>query len=93
MSGISVEALEELYAEQNSEDRISHMNNLLKFAILRKDHSFTAIGGPWNATLDGGDPSTDNTSLVQTAKRYVGLLTLLVCVFWMSSEGISIGKV
>ncbi|CAA6665213.1 unnamed protein product [Spirodela intermedia] len=77
MSGISVEALEELNAEQNSDDRISHINNLLKFAILRKDHSFTAIGGPWNATLDGGDPSTDNTSLVQTAKRYLKDLTQL----------------
>ena len=69
MSGISNKALEEICSEQSLADRILHFNNLLKFAILRKDHSFTAIGGPWNSALDGGDPSTDDTSLILTAKR------------------------
>lgn len=28
------------------------------------------IGGPWNST-DGGDPSVDDSSLIQTAIRFV----------------------
>ncbi|XP_078444603.1 ATP/GTP-binding protein family isoform X2 [Wolffia australiana] len=85
MSGISSEALEELCSDHNSDNRVSHFNNLLRFAILRKDHSFTAIGGPWNAALDGGDPSTDETSLVRTAKRYMkdlAQIDLESCQHW-----------
>jgi hypothetical protein len=47
------------------------MNNILKFSILKKDHSLFAIGGPWNAAVDGGDPLLDCSCLIQTVIRYV----------------------
>jgi hypothetical protein len=69
MSGLSHNAIEELSSERNYEDRIPHYCNMLRFALLKKDKSFMAIGGPWD-TIDGGDPSVDDSSLVQTATRY-----------------------
>ncbi|MQM13546.1 hypothetical protein Taro_046470 [Colocasia esculenta] len=85
MSGISSDALEELCADKSYDDRIPHVNNILKFAILRKDRSFMAVGGRWNVSIDGGDPSIDNSSLVQTAKRYLKDFTqldLVNCQNW-----------
>lgn len=70
MSGLSKNALEELSSERSSDDRIPHICNILRFAILKKDRSFMTIGGPWNST-DGGDPSVDGSSLIQTAIRFV----------------------
>jgi hypothetical protein len=70
MSGLSKNALEELSSERSSDDRIPHICNILRFAILKKDRSFMTIGGPWNST-DGGDPSVDDSSLIQTAIRFV----------------------
>lgn len=75
MSGISSDALNELCLDKSADERIIHFNNILKFAILRKDRAFMAIGGPWNATVDGGDPSVDDSSLIQTAIRWI-LFTL-----------------
>ncbi|CAM8922227.1 unnamed protein product [Rhodiola kirilowii] len=68
MSGLSRSALEDLVSE--SDDRLVHICNILRFSILKRDRAFTAIGGPWDPT-DGGDPSNDDSSLVQTALRYV----------------------
>ncbi|XP_058104990.1 protein SHORT ROOT IN SALT MEDIUM 1-like [Magnolia sinica] len=76
MSGISSHALEELCSDKSS-DRIPHLNIIPRFAILRKDCSFMAIGGPWNAAQDGGDPLVDDSSLVQSALRHVKDLTQL----------------
>ena len=72
MSGISKNSLEELSSERISDDRAPHIYNILRFAVLRKDHSLRAIGGPWNS-VDGGDPSSDETSLIQTARRLLPL--------------------
>ena len=68
MSGISKSYLEDLSSEKVYEDRIPHIYNILRFAILKKDHSLMAFGGPWHA-VDGGDPSVDDSSLIQTARR------------------------
>ncbi|XP_068641295.1 protein SHORT ROOT IN SALT MEDIUM 1-like [Aristolochia californica] len=69
MSGISSTSLDELCAGKSSDDRIAHVNSILRFALLRKDRSFLAVGGPWNATIDGGDPLVDDSSLIRTALR------------------------
>ncbi|MED6148926.1 hypothetical protein PIB30_057587 [Stylosanthes scabra] len=69
MSGLSRGALEELSSDKISDDRIPHICNFLKFAVLKKDHSFMAVGGPWEP-VDGGDPSVDDNSLIRTALRY-----------------------
>lgn len=71
MSGISSEALEDICSDKSTEGRIIHFNNVLKFAVLKKDHSFMAIGGPWNAAIDGGNPLIDSSCLIQTASRCV----------------------
>ncbi|KAF4394795.1 hypothetical protein F8388_015701 [Cannabis sativa] len=84
MSGISKNALEELSSEKITDDRIPHIYNILRFAVLKKDHSFMAIGGPWKS-VDGGDPSVDDTSLIHTAQRYakdVAQLDLQNCQHW-----------
>lgn len=69
MNGLSRYALEELSSEKIVDDRIPHICSFLRFAVLKKDHSFMAIGGPWEP-VDGGDPSMDNNSLIKTALRY-----------------------
>uniref|UniRef100_A0A7N0UJN5 EF-hand domain-containing protein n=1 Tax=Kalanchoe fedtschenkoi TaxID=63787 RepID=A0A7N0UJN5_KALFE len=74
MSGLSRSALEDLVSE--SDDRLVHICNILRFCMLRKDRALSAIGGPWD-TVDGGDPSTDDTSLVQTALRHTKDITNL----------------
>lgn len=84
MSGLSRSATEDLCSEKNSDDRIPHICNLLKFAVLKKDRSLMAIGGPWDA-VDGGDPSIDDSSLIQTILRYAkdqSHLDLQNCQHW-----------
>ncbi|KAA8530025.1 hypothetical protein F0562_034559 [Nyssa sinensis] len=84
MSGLSQNAQEEVSSEKSYDDRVPHFCNILRFAILRKDHSFMAIGGPWD-TVDGGDPSVDDSSLVRTVLRYakdVTQLDLKNCQHW-----------
>lgn len=71
MSGVSSGALEGLCSEKTPVDRAIHMKNILKFAVLKKEQSFLAIGGPWSASIDGGDPSVDESSLIRTAIRCV----------------------
>jgi hypothetical protein len=71
MSGMSNGAFADICSLRSAEDRIAHWNNVLKFAIFKKDHALFAIGGPWNAAMDGGDPSTDSSCLIQTAIRYI----------------------
>lgn len=69
MSGIGSDALNDLCSDKSADERIVHFNSILKFAILRKDRAFLAIGGPMNAAVDGGNPSVDDPSLIQTAIR------------------------
>lgn len=68
MSGLSRTALEDLSSDKLFEDRLPHICSILKFAVLKKDHSLMAIGGPWDPT-DGMDPSVDQSSLIQTILR------------------------
>jgi hypothetical protein len=70
MNGLSRGALEELSSDKLLDDRIPHICNFLRFAILKKDHSFMAVGGPWEPA-DGGDPSNDDSSLIRTALRFI----------------------
>lgn len=84
MSGLSVNALEELSSERTYEERIPHFCNMLRFSLIRKNNSLMAIGGPWEA-IDGGDPSTDDSSLIQTILRYlkdIAQLDLAKCKHW-----------
>ncbi|KAK3000797.1 hypothetical protein RJ639_021728 [Escallonia herrerae] len=84
MSGLSQNSLDELSSDRSYDDRIPHFCNMLRFAILKKDNHFLAIGGPWDA-VDGGDPSVDESSLVQTVVRYakdVTQLDLKNCRHW-----------
>ena len=75
LSGLSKNALEDLSSEKRYDDRVPHICNILRFAVLKRDRSFMAIGGPWDSA-DGGDPSVDDSALIQTALRFV-LATLL----------------
>ncbi|KAK3037780.1 hypothetical protein RJ639_030699 [Escallonia herrerae] len=84
MSGLSQNSLDELSSDRSYDDRIPHFCNMLRFAILKKDNRFLAIGGPWDA-VDRGDPSVDESSLVQTVVRYakdVTQLDLKNCRHW-----------
>ncbi|KAG5553754.1 hypothetical protein RHGRI_011590 [Rhododendron griersonianum] len=84
MSGLSQNSLEELSSERSYDDRVPHLCNMLRFAVLKKDQYIMAIGGPWD-TVDGGDPSVDDSSLVQTVLRYakdVTQLDLRNCRHW-----------
>ncbi|CAK8536684.1 unnamed protein product [Lathyrus sativus] len=84
MSGLNRGALEELSSDKIVDDRIPHICNFLRFAILKKDHSFMAVGGPWEPA-DGGDPSNDDNSLIRTALRYskdISQLDLQKCQHW-----------
>lgn len=83
MNGMSKNTLEELSSERISDDRTPHIYNILRFAVLKKDRALRAIGGPWDS-IDGGDPSVDDTSLIQTARRL--LFTLLFIIFTVLTE-------
>ncbi|KAI3983150.1 hypothetical protein MKX01_030872 [Papaver californicum] len=76
MSGISKDALEDLSSNKNYDDRIPHINNILRFSFLRKDRAFMAIGGP-QGVVDGGDSSVDDSSLIKTAISYTRDITQL----------------
>lgn len=85
MSGMSNGAFADICSLRSAEDRIAHWNNVLKFAVFKKDHALVSIGGPWNAAMDGGDPSTDCSCLIQTAIRYTKELVqvdLSNCTHW-----------
>ncbi|KAK6122470.1 hypothetical protein DH2020_043787 [Rehmannia glutinosa] len=84
MSGLGKNAQAELSSERTYNDRIPHFCNMLRFAVLKKNSSLMAIGGPWD-TIDGGDPSVDDSSLIRTALRYakdVTNLDLKNCRHW-----------
>lgn len=70
MSGMSKGAFADMTSLRSTEERIMHLNNILKFAVFKKDRSLFTIGGPWNAAIDGGDPSVDCSCLIRTAIRY-----------------------
>ncbi|CAI0402173.1 unnamed protein product [Linum tenue] len=76
MSGVSKSAFEELSSAKFSDDRPAHICNVLRFALLKKDRAFMAIGGPWDP-VDGGDPAVDDSPLIQTALRYAKDITQL----------------
>jgi len=85
MSGMSKGAFAEITSLRNTEERVFHLNNILKFAVFKKDRSLFAIGGPWNAAIDGGDPSVDCSCLIRTAIRCVKELVqvdLSNCTHW-----------
>ena len=71
MSGMSNGAFADICSLRSAEERIAHWNNVLKFAVFKKDHALITIGGPWSAAIDGGDPLIDSSCLVRTAIRYV----------------------
>lgn len=71
MSGMSNGAFADICSLRSAEERIAHWNNVLKFAVFKKDHALITIGGPWSAAIDGGDPLIDCSCLVRTAIRYV----------------------
>ncbi|GAB2242015.1 hypothetical protein Droror1_Dr00018790 [Drosera rotundifolia] len=84
MSGLSRSALEELSSDKVRDDRIPHICSFLRFAVLRKERAFMAIGGPWDP-VDGGDPAVDDSSLVRTVIRHakdVTQLDLQNCKHW-----------
>ncbi|CAI0405956.1 unnamed protein product [Linum tenue] len=84
MSGVSKSAFEELSSSKMSDDRPAHLSNILRFALVKKDRAFMAIGGPWDP-VDGGDPAVDDSPLIQTALRYakdVTQLDLQNCRHW-----------
>ncbi|GFS39133.1 ATP/GTP-binding protein family [Actinidia rufa] len=84
MSGLSQNAVEELSSEKSYDDRIPHFCNILRIAVLKKDNALMAIGGPWD-TVDEGDPSVDDSSLVRTVLRSakdVIQLDLKNCKHW-----------
>lgn len=70
MSGLSRTAREDLCSSKSFGDRIPHICNILRFAVLKKGQSLMAIGGPYNS-IDGNDPSIDESSLIKTAIRSV----------------------
>uniref|UniRef100_A0A453SDM1 DBC1/CARP1 catalytically inactive NUDIX hydrolase domain-containing protein n=3 Tax=Aegilops tauschii subsp. strangulata TaxID=200361 RepID=A0A453SDM1_AEGTS len=86
MSGMSNGAFADITSMRSTEERVVHLNNILKFAVFKKDRSLLAIGGPWNAALDGGDPLADCSCLIRTAiSRYVKELVqvdLSNCTSW-----------
>lgn len=70
MSGLNAEAMAEFLSDKASEDKLSHVHNLIKFVALRKDRSaIMAVGGRWDEELDGGDPSNGDSALIKTAIR------------------------
>jgi hypothetical protein len=83
MSGMSKGAFANITSLRSTEERVVHLNNILKFAVFKKDRSPFAIGGPWNADIDGGDPSADCSCLIRTAIRYgvikQGVMTTCSC--------------
>lgn len=77
MSGLSRNSLEELSSDRNYDDRIPHMCNMLRFAVLKLENSLMTVGGQWDS-VDGGDPSCDDSALIQTALRFVNHVPLLL---------------
>ncbi|XP_044981802.1 protein SHORT ROOT IN SALT MEDIUM 1-like [Hordeum vulgare subsp. vulgare] len=85
MSGMSNSAFADICSLRSAEERIVHWNNVLKFAVFKKGHALIAIGGPWSAVIDGGDPLTDCSCLVRTAIRCTKELVqidLSNCTHW-----------
>ncbi|KAL3338739.1 hypothetical protein AABB24_027719 [Solanum stoloniferum] len=84
MSGLSRNSLEELSSDRNYDDRIPHMCNMLRFAVLKLENSLMTVGGQWDS-VDGGDPSCDDSALIQTALRHakdIAHLDLKNCQQW-----------
>uniref|UniRef100_A0A0D9WR99 DBC1/CARP1 catalytically inactive NUDIX hydrolase domain-containing protein n=1 Tax=Leersia perrieri TaxID=77586 RepID=A0A0D9WR99_9ORYZ len=85
MSGMSNSAFADITSLRSTDERVVHLNNILKFAVFKRERSLFAIGGPWNAAIDGGDPSVDCSCLIQTAIRHVKELVqvdLSNCTQW-----------
>ncbi|KAF7049273.1 hypothetical protein CFC21_057840 [Triticum aestivum] len=85
MSGMSNGAFADICSLRSAEERLAHWNNVLKFAVFKKDHALITIGGPWSAAIDGGDPLIDSSCLVRTAIRCTKELVqidLSNCTHW-----------
>lgn len=71
MSGLTSEAYAEFLSDKSTEEKPSHIHNLLKFVALRKDRSaIMAAGGRWDEELDGGDPADGDSALIRAAIRF-----------------------
>ena len=72
MSGLTPEACAEFISDKTTDEKPSHIHNLLKFVALRKDRSaIMAAGGRWDEELDGGDPTDGDAALIRAAIRLV----------------------
>ncbi|KAK4758838.1 hypothetical protein SAY87_020139 [Trapa incisa] len=76
MSGLSRSALEDISSDKSFGDWVPHVCNILRFAVLKKEHCLMCIGGSWDP-VDGEDPSIDASSLVKTAIRCAKDITQL----------------
>ena len=82
MSGLTSDAYAEFLSDKITEEKPSHIHNLLKFVALRKDRSaIMAAGGRWDGELDGGDPTNDDSALIRAAIR----LAFWPIVLWKCS--------
>jgi len=81
---LSSPSIEELYektcnlVDSGSRERedLVHPTRALKFLVgLKEKREVMAIGGPWSASLDGGNPESDPSTLIKTAIRTCGALT------------------
>ena len=76
------------FIDKDSRDRddLVHPSRALKFLVgLKEKREIMAIGGPWSPSLDGGNPESDPTTLINTAIRTCGALTgvdLSCCTKW-----------
>ena len=91
---LSTPGMEELFektchfVDKDSRDRddLVHPTRALKFLVGLKDkREVMAIGGPWSPSLDGANPGSDSSTLINTAIRTCGALTgidLSHCTKW-----------
>ena len=76
------------FIDKDSRDRddLVHPNRALKFLVgLKEKREVNALGGPWSPSLDGANPESNPTTLINTAIRNVGALTgidLSSCTKW-----------
>merc|ERR1719282_676344 len=76
------------FVDKDSRDRddLVHPTRALKFLVgLKEKREVMAIGGPWSPSLDGANPGSDSSTLINTAIRTCGALTgidLSGCTQW-----------
>lgn len=77
---------EEKDKDRDEERNFVHPTRLITFLVgLRGKHEPCCIGGPWSKSLDGANPETDPSVLINTAIRTCKALTgidLSPCTQW-----------